>query len=79
MKWIFLLLLLSVSVYGREDRTLGRSARGLLMGDAYTAIADDEFTLYYNPALLARHENFSFNPINPAITVTNALNDPSRF
>lgn len=79
MKWILILLAFSSELFAREDRTLGRSPRGLLMGDAYTAIAEDEFTLYYNPALLARHDDFSFNPINPAFTVSNVLNEPDRF
>jgi hypothetical protein len=61
------------------DRQLGRSPRGLLMGDAYTALADDEFTLYYNPAILARHKGFTFSPINPRFTLVNALKDADRF
>lgn len=82
MKFGILILLFSLicsEVFSREERTLGRSPRGLLMGDAYTAIAEDAFTLYYNPALLARHDDFSFDPFNPAFTVTNALNEPNRF
>jgi hypothetical protein len=49
------------------------------MGDAYTSIADDEYTLYYNPAILARHKGFSFWAINPSITVTNPLTEADRF
>lgn len=52
---------------------MGRSMHALLMGDAYTALADDAHTLYYNPAILGRHEGFSFWPINPLISVTNPL------
>lgn len=73
---IFITSLLSLAA---EERTLGRSPRGLLMGDAYTAIADDEFTLYYNPAILARHKAFSFSPLNPTITAVNILKDQERF
>jgi hypothetical protein len=79
---IFLLGILFVfNSFAREDRYLGRSPRGLLMGDAYTSAADDEYTLYYNPALLARHgyKSFSFWAINPSITVTNILKDPDQF
>lgn len=43
------------------------------MGDAYTALADGDYTLFYNPAILGRHENFSFFPFNPTITVINPL------
>lgn len=79
---IFILSILFVfEAIAREDRYLGRSPRGLLMGDAYTAIADDEYTLYYNPAILARHQSkgFSFWPINPSLSVTNILKDPDQF
>lgn len=58
-----------------EVNTIARSPRGLLMGDAYTAIADDEFALFYNPAALGRHSGFTFNPMNPLITVINPLNN----
>ncbi|MBF0360783.1 MAG: hypothetical protein HQK49_07220 [Oligoflexia bacterium] len=56
-----------------------RSPRGLLMGDAYTAIADDEYTLFYNPAALGRHSGLSVFVINPDASVTNALSEKSRF
>jgi hypothetical protein len=81
MKKIILLTLFIFSfvALSEEGRYLGRSPHGLLMGDAYTAIADDEYTLYYNPAILARHKGFSFWPINPSATVTNILKDPDQF
>jgi hypothetical protein len=69
----------STSSFGIEARHLGRSPRGLLMGDAYTAIADDEFTLFYNPAIMARHKGFSFHPLNPSFTVSNLIGDSDRF
>lgn len=81
-KLIFLFgILFVVNSFARESRYLGRSPRGLLMGDAYTSLATDEFTLYYNPALLARHggKSFSFWAINPSISVTNILKDPDQF
>jgi hypothetical protein len=57
-----------------------RSARGLLMGDAYTAVSNDDFTLFYNPASLARHEaDFSLYPLNPTITVNNIVSDIDQF
>lgn len=67
------LILIITCAQAREERYLGRSARGILMGDAYTAVADDEYTLFYNPAVLGRHEGFSFWPIDPSITVTNPM------
>ena len=79
-KLVFILgiIFLSNALAG-EPRYLARSPRGLLMGDAYTSIADDEYTLYYNPAILARHSGFSFWPINPMISVTNIVKEPDRF
>lgn len=74
-----LLFIISLNVYSSEVINLGRSPRGLMMGDAYTALADDAYTLYYNPALLARHNGFTFTPLNPMISVTNVLQDPDRF
>ncbi len=72
-------ILLSLSALAVEERSLGKSPNGLLMGDAYTALADDDFTLFYNPALLARHKGFSLYPLNPSITATNIIKDPDRF
>ncbi|MCO4754712.1 MAG: hypothetical protein KC478_09515 [Bacteriovoracaceae bacterium] len=75
MKFLIALLIFSTYVEAREERYLGRSARGLLMGDAYTALADDEYTLFYNPAVLGRHKGFSFWAINPSLSVTNPLKE----
>ncbi len=62
-----------------EIRYLARSPRSLLMGDAYTAHADDEYTLFYNPAGLGRSKLVELTPINPDIGVTNILDDLDRF
>ena len=78
-KILLFIFIVSFNSFAEEERYLGRSAKGLLMGDAYTSIADDEFTLFYNPAILARHKGFSFWPINPTISVTNILKDPDQF
>lgn len=43
------------------------------MGDAFTALADDQFSLFYNPALLARHQGFSFYPLNVSASGLNIL------
>jgi hypothetical protein len=81
MKIIVLLMtfIFSLDGFAVAQRYIMRSPRGMLMGDAYTSIAEDEYTLFYNPALLARHEGFSFNPFNPSFTLSNALKDSSRF
>ena len=64
------LLFASVS-QAKEVLYLGRSPTALLMGDAYTALADDGYTLFYNPAALARNKGISFSLINPTIGLTN--------
>lgn len=57
-----------------------RSPKGLLMGDAWTAVNTDEYTLFYNPASMGRHQrDFTFYPFNPQITGTNPLGDMDRF
>ncbi len=74
-----LILLFCTSAFASEIRYLGRSPRALLMGDAFTALADDEYTLFYNPAALGRHGDFSITPLNPTFGVTNALDEIDRF
>jgi len=43
------------------------------MGDAYTAIADDESTLFYNPAALGRHQGLSLYPLATNIEVPDVV------
>ncbi len=50
------------------------------MGDAFTAVSDDSFTLFYNPAALGRTESdFHFNPLNVNVSGTNILSDLDKF
>jgi len=72
-------MLLSASLFSKEIFYLMRSPKALLMGDAYTAIADDEYSLYYNPALLARNSGMSLTPLNPSFGLTNAYSDLNKF
>ena len=78
---LFIFLLLSVSSYAKEVHYLVRSPRALLMGDAYTAVANDEYTLFYNPALFGYHSGVSGNILNFDFGVTNVLDkkDLNRF
>ncbi len=80
-KWkIGFLFFLTTSAYAFEYPYTLRSPRGLLMGDAYTAVNDDEFTLFYNPASLARHKNdLTLYPFNANLAATNVLDDMDRF
>ena len=82
MRWLFIFPLLVVTNYAHSfdyPYTL-RSPKALLMGDAFTAVNDDEFTLFYNPASLARHKaDFSLTPFNPQFNGSNLLSDIERF
>lgn len=49
------------------------------MGDAYTAIADDEYTLFYNPAALGKNKGVSFTLLDPSFGLTDALSEMDRF
>lgn len=76
---IFTSLLGSLNLFATEFNYLARSPRGLLLGDAFTAIADDEYTLFYNPAAMGRHTGVSLYPLNPVLGVTNVLEEMDRF
>jgi hypothetical protein len=75
---IFFLSFFSLNLFAREASYLARSPRGLLMGDAYTAIADDEYTLFYNPAILGRNKGVDITLINPSFGLTNLYDDQER-
>lgn len=84
MKWLKKLLLLflvlmNFSSQAREIFYLGRSTKGLLLGDAFTTRAVGEFALFYNPALLGRNNDVRFLLLNPQGAITNAINDLDRF
>ena len=52
-------LTISAPLVKAEFKYLDRSEEGLLMGDAYTTLADDESVLFYNPAALGRNEHLT--------------------
>lgn len=80
MKLFFILALIPLAAFGFETQQTMRSPQALLMGDAFTAVNDDEFTLFYNPASMGRHKSdFSLTPFNPQASGTNILNDMDRF
>ena len=57
-------LVLSTSLARAEFNYLDRSEEGLLMGDAYTTLADDESVLFYNPAALGRNEGLTIQGLS---------------
>ena len=71
--FIFSFLFLN-SLAAEEIRYLARSPKALLMGDAFTAIADDEYTLFYNPAALGFNKGIKLSLINPDSHTSNLLN-----
>ncbi len=82
MKILILLCLVFIhkGVSAFDNPYYMRSPTAMLMGDAFTAVNDDEFTLFYNPASLGRHKNdFTIHPFNPQVNGTNVLNDLERF
>jgi hypothetical protein len=81
MRWgAFLLLFFSAAALAIDNPHNMRSPKGLLMGDAFTAVNDDEYTLFYNPASLGRHRrDFTLYPFSGHVSGTNILCDMKRF
>ncbi|WP_127714681.1 hypothetical protein [Halobacteriovorax sp. HLS] len=81
MKKLFLVLLFTFpfNLFSKEIIHIGRSPKALVLGDAYTARADDEYTLFYNPAALGRNGGIEITPLNPQFGITNALDEVDRF
>ena len=76
---VFLAIIITMqNVWGRVHY-LRRSPQALLMGDAFTTVADDEYTLFYNPAALGRHYGMGFAPFNLGLGATNLIKDKNRF
>lgn len=74
------LILFSAQAFGFDYPYLLRSPKGLLMGDAYTAVNDDSYSQFYNPASLGRNKSdFNLHPFNPQLNGTNILDDMDKF
>ncbi|MBC96737.1 MAG: hypothetical protein CME63_03250 [Halobacteriovoraceae bacterium] len=75
MKLLGALLYFSIFINSAlaEFSFLHRSPEALMMGDAFTAVADDENTLFYNPAALGRNRGLSIVPLKPNIAVPDVL------
>lgn len=73
-------LFITVNAFAFDTPYLLRSPKGQLMGDAFTAVNDDEYTLFYNPASLGRHKSdFTLYPFSAQASGTNILSDMDRF
>ena len=82
MEKTFLILFMLISgleAVAQEVGYIGRSPRALLMGDAFTAVADDEYTLFYNPAALGGNKGVSLTAFDPSFGGTNILGDLDKF
>ncbi len=64
------LLVTVVGVCAEEYPTLHRGVRPLGMGGAFTAVADDENALFYNPAGLSNIDTLQLGIFNPLIEVS---------
>jgi len=58
-----------------EPTYFARSPKGLLMGDAYTSYANNNYCLFYNPALCARNYGFTFKPLNFLVTMPDLISN----
>lgn len=79
MKILILILIFTSQIFAQEIHYMNRSPRGLLTGDAYTASATDEYSLFYNPASLGRNYGFSMTPFQVDASATNILAYEDKF
>jgi len=70
---LFILIFFSRTSLADEIRYLMRSPKALLMGDAYTSIADDDYALFYNPASLAFNKGLGMTLANVSSAFPNLL------
>ncbi|MEO5969583.1 MAG: hypothetical protein ABIQ95_06620 [Bdellovibrionia bacterium] len=71
--WIILWLAVEPIANADEFHPLFRSARAQAMGNAFTAVADDESAIFYNPAALAGNRDFGFKMAAANIDISNDL------
>ena len=78
VRWI-LILWVGMNAWCGEFRYLHRSSKALMMGDAYTTLATEAATLFYNPALAARSGDFGIYPLPVDIQITDITREKERF
>jgi hypothetical protein len=74
----FTFILFSLTSFAKEVFYSLRSPKALLMGDAYTTLAENDYTLFYNPATLGRHSGFSFYPLPIHVAASDPSEDMDR-
>lgn len=62
-----------------KANTFIRSPKSFLLGGAFTARATEDFSLFYNPALLGRHKGLSVHPLNFSISLPYVPDDIDKF
>jgi hypothetical protein len=72
---VLLAIFLSSHAFAKAYPNFYRGVRPMGMGNAFTAISDDENALFYNPAGLAEISAFSIGLINPIIEVSESTID----
>ena len=77
--WILMLLLVVMNAWPSGFKHLHRSSKALMMGDAYTTLATEAATLFYNPALAARSGDFGIYPLPVDIQLTDFTKEKERF
>ena len=78
-KLLIIVCFAASSAFSAELVHYARSPQAILMGDAYTAIADDDYTLFYNPAALGEHSGLSLYMVNPSIRLTNVYSNMDKY
>ena len=71
--WIISVLVVlgfAVDSYAKAYPVLHRGVRPLGMGGAFTAVADDENALFYNPAGLSALKGLELGLLNPIVEVS---------
>jgi hypothetical protein len=70
-RWILLFLVVVIAplAHGRELPKFFEGVRPLGMGGAFTAVADDENAVFYNPAGLDRVARWGMGVVNPLVEV----------
>lgn len=67
MACILVLVLTGLPASAKVYPSFYRGVRPLGMGDAFTAVADDENALFYNPAGLSKIDTLTFGVVNPLV------------
>jgi hypothetical protein len=77
--FVFTAVYFTNPTFSQELTYLARSPSALFMGDAFTSLANDDYTLFYNPAALTLNKGMQIYPINLQVHATNAYSELSTY